>query len=79
MIWLDIGKPDSHSYEKFFDNLVKIHPLGAIDRDIINSALKEYHATYHYQDVGNMFESSYEEWIEFKNKKDYIMFILRWS
>ena len=66
-------------YANFFDHVKEKNSGGAITGDMVNAVLKEYNAAYCVQDVGNLFESRYEEYIEFANEEDYTMFLLRWS
>jgi hypothetical protein len=64
-------------WDNFSRNIANQHR--SITVDMVNEALVEYNATYHYKEIGNLFESSYQEWIDFKNNDDYIMFKLRWA
>lgn len=79
MIRLDLTNETQPLWTNFFSHISDDHPYLQITGDTLNDALVKYHAVYHVQDVGNMFESKYEEWVEFKSQEDYIMFILSWS
>ena len=78
MIRMVLDNPNTR-YASFFNHVEEKNKGVGITGDMVNDVLKEYNASYHVQDVGNLFESRYEEYIEFANEEDYTMFLLRWS
>jgi hypothetical protein len=51
----------------------------AVTDAYVNTALAEYRAEYHMEEVGNILESDVLHWIEFEDEELYAWFMLRWS
>lgn len=79
MIRVDVHGPCPAYISKFFMHIAAQRPDRKIDVDVFDEELAEYHATYHYEEVGNYIESDFIEWIEFEKEEFYSLFVLRWS
>ena len=81
MIRLDLVKDYSPIpvWNKFYTHLQEQLGPQAATEAYVNAALAEYHAAYHMEEVGNIYESSVLHWIEFEDESLYAWFMLRWS
>ena len=81
MIRLDIikGYGPIHVWNKFIAHLQNQLGDFAVMYADVNTALAEYRAVYHMEEVGNIFESDVLHWVDFEDEELYAWFMLRWS